>query len=427
MRTSVLIIIISIVSVSIILFGYVIYSQKNKSNLNNFDDKDIQGQIKDAALKLELVFGGLEYPTSMAFLGPNDILVMENQKGTVQRIVNGTMLPKPLLTVNVTDKVDRCMCGIAIANVTNLIKPSKYVFIYFTEKNKGEEPGDRLYRYEWKNNELVNPQLLIDIPATANHLERHAGGAILITANNTLYLSTGDDDGLHKTLAQNNKSGLPVDGTSGILRMTADGKSIRTSGILGNSYPLNLYYAYGIRNSYGLDIDPLTGKLWDTENGPEYGDEINMVEPGFNSGSNKTEGFSSNSKNFSLNELADFQGKGKYSEPEFEWHDSIGPTAIRFLPSDILGKSYENDIFVGSITHGRIYHFELDKNRTQLILEEPLKDKRADTDKEGELEKVVFAKIEGGVSDLKIGPYDGYLYGVSYGQGKIFRIVPVDT
>ena len=39
------------------------------------------------------------------------------------------------------------------------------------------------------------------------------------------------------------------------------------SGIIGDSYPLNLYYAYGIRNSFGIDFDPVTGKLWETENG----------------------------------------------------------------------------------------------------------------------------------------------------------------
>ena len=47
--------------------------------------------------------------------------------------------------------------------------------------------------------------------------------------------------------------------------------------------PLDKYYAYGIRNSFGIDFDPLTRNLWDTENGPTYGDEINLVEPGFNS------------------------------------------------------------------------------------------------------------------------------------------------
>ena len=59
---------------------------------------------------------------------------------------------------------------------------------------------------------------------------------------------------------------------------------------------MNLYYAYGLRNSFGMDFDPLTGNLWDTENGPEYGDEINLVEPGFNSGWNKVQGVWENDK-----------------------------------------------------------------------------------------------------------------------------------
>ena len=70
--------------------------------------------------------------------------------------------------------------------------------------------------------------------------------------------------------------------------MTQDGEPVVDSTIgeyiLDNSYPLNLYYAYGIRNSFGIDFDPVTSYLWDTENGPGYGDEINLVEPGFNSG-----------------------------------------------------------------------------------------------------------------------------------------------
>ena len=63
-----------------------------------------------------------------------------------------------------------------------------------------------------------------------------------------------------------------------------DGKPVNNQGILGDISPLNLYYAYGIRNSFGIDFDPVTGNLWDTENGPAYADEINIVKPGFNSG-----------------------------------------------------------------------------------------------------------------------------------------------
>jgi glucose/arabinose dehydrogenase len=61
-------------------------------------------------------------------------------------------------------------------------------------------------------------------------------------------------------------NGAEPDGTSGILRINQNGK-VANPGILGNKFPLNMYYAYGMWNSFGIDFDPVTGKLWDTENG----------------------------------------------------------------------------------------------------------------------------------------------------------------
>ncbi len=79
-------------------------------------DDGIPSIIGDPALKVEEVARGLDLPTTMAFLGDNDILVLEKDKGTVQRIVNGKMLPEPLLDVNVATSVERCMCGIAVSS-----------------------------------------------------------------------------------------------------------------------------------------------------------------------------------------------------------------------------------------------------------------------------------------------------------------------
>ena len=87
--------------------------------------------------------------------------------------------------------------------------------------------------------------------------------------------------------ALNNKTGREPDGTGGILRLTLDGRPVNAN-VFDAKYPLNLYYAYGIRQNFGMDFDPLTGKLWDTENGANWGDEINLVEPGFNSGWNRS-------------------------------------------------------------------------------------------------------------------------------------------
>jgi glucose/arabinose dehydrogenase len=238
-----------------------------------------------------------------------------------------------------------------------------------------------------------------------------------------VYLVIGDVDG-HQTQAQNQQSGgEEPDGTSGILRITQDGKPVGSSGILGDSYPLNLYYAYGIRNSFGFDFDPVTGNIWDTENGPGYGDEINLVEPGFNSGWLEITGMSSNADDFDPeDDLVSFDGKGKYSDPEYEWTVTLGPTAVKFLNSDKLGAEYVNDVFVSDVVTGRIYHFDLNEDRTELVLEGPLADKVAETRDTG-IEDIVFAEGFGGITDLEVGP-DGYLYVVSLGHGSIYRILP---
>jgi glucose/arabinose dehydrogenase len=372
-------------------------------------------------------------------------LVLEKEKGTVQRIINGKILPEPLLDVNVATSQERCMCGVAISKH---IPGHTYVFLYFTEAEsadaeditEGKDPiGNRLYRYELVNNKLVNAKLLLDLPATPG--PRHNGGAITIGPDNNLYIPVGDVDGSHtgpefETQTQNYPNGVEPDGRSGILRITLDGKPVPDGGIIGDEYPLNLYYAYGIRNSFGINFDPVTGKLWDTENGPGYGDEINLVEPGFNSGWVQVQGMSSfssntevnseneNGEDFALGNLVDFDGKGKYSPPEFEWQQTLGPTALIFLHSDRLGEQYQNDIFVGSIVTGNIYHFDLNEDRTQLVLTGELEDKIAEIRETGE-EQIVFGGGFAGISDLEVGP-DGYLYVVSLGQGKIFRIVPGD-
>jgi glucose/arabinose dehydrogenase len=223
----------------------------------------------------------------MAFLGPNDILVLEKDEGTVQRIVNGTMLQQPLLQVPVATESERGMLGIAVAKHKN---GPTYVFLYYTESGgrktaddstSGIDPsGNRLYRYELVNNQLVNPKLMLNLPGTPG--PNHDGGKVVIGPDNNVYVVIGDLIS-HRTQAQNVLDGSSADATGGIIRITQDGQAVADSP-LGGIYPQNLYYAYGMRNSFGMDFDPVTGKLWDTENGPNYGDEINLVEPGFNSG-----------------------------------------------------------------------------------------------------------------------------------------------
>ena len=244
----------------------------------------------DPKLKAEPVFTGINFPTSMAFLGNDDILVLEKNEGTVRRIVNGTMLEDPLLKVNVSSTGERGMLGIAVVKRDNENK-SPYVFLYFTAvTSKSNAFGDkadnnstlitnRLVRYELNNDRLVNGKLIFEVDPKGKVI--HNGGKMLVGPDNNVYLVIGDTFGRDPQ-----REDFP-NGRAGILRFTPDGDSVKNelgNSIMGNIHPLNKYYAYGIRNGFGMDFDPVSGKLWDTENGPDFGDEINLVEPGFNSG-----------------------------------------------------------------------------------------------------------------------------------------------
>ena len=248
---------------------------------------------------VEKIFTGEFKPSTMAFLGVDDIIVLDRDLGKVYRIIDGVQ-SKPLLDVNVATVGYRGLLGVAVsANEKNI--PN--VFLYYTQAHKRDSEdeslanpvkpfGNRIYRYDLVDDKLINPKLLLNLPAMPG--PRHMGGIIALGPDNNLYISVGDLDGTFRgikydTMAQNYFNSSILDGRSGILRINQEGKPVG-EGILGSTYPLNLYYAYGIRNSFGFDWDPLTGKLWDTENGPHYGDEINLVEPGFNSGWVKVQG-----------------------------------------------------------------------------------------------------------------------------------------
>jgi aldose sugar dehydrogenase len=437
------------------------------------DNDDVQNPDEDEvilnpiiknnpSLKVEEVLDGLDFPTSMAFLGPDDILALEKNEGTVRRVLNGVLLEEPLLNVNVANEGERGMLGIAIAEKETPIEDDDndnnhvtYVFLYYTEstgQNNDDDINDeairnRLYRYELSQDkqELVNPRLLLDLPATPG--PTHNGGKIVIGSDDNVYLSIGDvgeHDVSDPSTIVNVEGGPEPDGRAGILRVTQDGEVVQmtdgqgieqkaeddNSSILGDEYPLNLYYAYGIRNSFGMDFDPVTGKLWDVETGRNLGEEVNLVEPGFNSGWIKAQGIweldkmlqptgiASPDDEFFISQLVDFDGLGKYSSPEFTWgRMPIATSGMAFFHSDRLGKQYENDLFVGEFVNGIIFDFDLSEDRKQLSFDNngPLNNKVADNPQE--LEDIIFGHGFGGITDIKIGPYDGYLYVLSLDRG----------
>ena len=378
--------------------------------VHSFDIVYAQPSISDTVLNVESAVEGLSSPTSMAFLDDNNILVLEKE-GSVRLVSNGILQEEPVLQVPVNAENERGLLGIAVGEDNNS------VFLYYTE---ADPLRNRVYKYQWNGQSLVNPTLILDLPAEPG--PNHDGGKIIIGPDGYLYAGIGDLN--HDGQLQNFPDGPPPDDTGVIFRVnTEDGSAAPDNPFVSSGDELlNKYYAYGVRNSFGIDFDPLTGNLWDTENGPASYDEINLVRPGFNSGWQTVMGPISLSGD-TEEDLVNFPGS-QYADPLFSWAERLGPTDIEFFNSPQLGDRYTNNIFAGDITRGNLYFFEVNENRGGISLDSAQQDSGLSdlvVDNEDELSAITFGSGFGGITDIETGP-DGFLYVLSYDDGIIYRI-----
>ena len=448
--------------------------------------------VLDSDFKIQEFVSGLTVPVNMEFL-EEDLLVIEKNSGAVKHVKNNKLLNSPVLDVEVSNYGEQGLLG--ITSVEN------EVYLFFTEAfhDGGLTLENRVYKYTWNGNELVKPILLKSIPIFET---AYVGGELVSDLDGTVYAVTGDNyktgllqNHLKDESYRYSSSGSPDEKTSDtILRsltyalscvkisfyhyttnpfgwqseqpdLSDNPPELNLFNILGNLdscvrqffyenfsdghwkdtssiiqiEPKGEYAAIGIRNSFGLAVDPKTGYLWDTENGADVYDEINLVETKFNSGWAKIQG-PSNGK--LLPQLPNYE-EYEYSEPEFSWELPIGVTAIEF-PNSKMFEKYENFVFVADVNNGNIYKFKLDDTRTKFIFESPylqdnvlnILENSEDAAFSGDTEclmsgipcyrfdpmdEILFGKNFGMISDMKFGP-DGALYVISLMEGKIYRI-----
>ena len=377
----------------------------------------LDAKIFDNDFKVEEYVVGLNTPTSMKFL-ENDILILEKNTGKVRLIKNGIIQPSPVLDVEVSYRNEQGLLGIE-ANESN-------VYLYFTESKEdgGNAIGNHIYKYDWIDQKLTNPELITKLPSTGLW---HNGGKLELNTNNDLFAVIGDQTPTGSTLdkyriLQNIPESGEIDDTSIILKVNVDDNILQP---MLSENPTENYFAIGVRNSFGLSIDPITGNLWDTENGMTNFDEINLIEPKFNSGWIKIMGPASEEQLASLTPFENFV----YSDPEFSWERPTAPTDLIFPISPHFEK-YQNTLFVGDCL-GNIFQFSLNSTRTGFIIETPhLSDLIVNLilDEDGNqisesVDDILFGTGFGCITDLEFGP-DGFLYVISLSENTIYKIQP---
>lgn len=324
--------------------------------------------------------GRLFYTTKGGFGGPG--------VGQVRIVTDGVLRATPFLETPVETSGERGLLGIALDPE---FATNRYVYIYKTapgsETGTGR-PSNQVIRYtEDLATQTAIPAsktILLDVPIGPENdpNTNHNGGNIHFGPDGKLYVTIGDY-GRNPGNAQNLT--VPM---GKIHRFNADGSVPADNPIPGSSVWTN-----GNRNSFDFTFDPLTGRMFFTENGPEVNDEVNLGEAGGNYG-------------WPLNR----QG-GTYVDtppgtiaPLFIFRDPIGITGIEFYQGPIA--SWDGGLFWCDVRGGRLHHATLDESRTAIV------DVR------------VVAGAPACRTDVALGP-DGALYLAS--DTTISRVIPGHT
>ena len=371
--------------------------------------------LKDPNLSLQPIYNDFTSPTGMAFLDDSgkNIIVIE-KKGNVKLISDGILQDTPLKHFDVNFESERGLLGVQVMKENN----TTLVFFYVTENDADQTVTDpnenlrnRVYSFEWDGNDLINQNLILDLPAIPG--PNHNGGKITLGKDNNLYVIIGDLN--HRTKLQNFENGGDPDFTGSIYRIDPhSGSAPGDNPFVGSDVPnIDKTFAYGIRNSFGLTVDPITGNVWDTENGPSFSDEINLVEPGFNSGWRSIMGPASSADE--IKDLVFISPNSNYSDPEISWLEPIAVTDIEFINSTSLGPDYTNNILVGDNNNGNLYFFKLNDQRNGLEIQDAV------IDSEEELNNYILGTGFGSITDIQTGP-DGDIYVVSLENGSIYKI-----
>ncbi len=367
---------------------------------------------------------GLTTPTGAEIINSrNDMFVIEKSTGKVQQ-VRDRRVRRTVLDLPVANDSERGLLGITLSPT---YAQDNFVYLYYTAaaRDGGAPIANAIVRYQYDGEKLVFNRKVRALPVAPG--PNHNGGKLNFGPDGKLYAGIGDLN-LNETTSNFNNRIVNRQGT--ILRLEPYGGSptdnpfYSARNVGTRNEALNDIYAYGVRNSFGMAFDPVTGKLWDSENGRTEYDEINLVNPGFNSGWEKIMGPSNRLGTPALVSLGD---KAAYSDPEFSWKANVAPTDMLFMPNGRLGNEYRGDLFVGTTRGGKILRFDLNKTRDGFVLPANLQDLVADgtdADRFGESAPITFAQEFGTITDLFAGP--GGMYVVSFTNGAIYRITTTD-
>jgi glucose/arabinose dehydrogenase len=290
----------------------------------------------EATIRAHRVVGNLDQPVGFTFGPGRTIWYVEKTTGRVGVHDLDTGADTTFFRVtHVRSENERGLLGIAL---DPRFSSRPYVYLYATRIINGHL-RNQILRIKDVNGSGADAKIVFS--ATASSSPYHNGGRILFGPDGMLYVAVGD---AHDAANAQDLS----DDRGKILRMTPNGRVPSTN-------PRNtLVWAYGIRNSFGFAFDPSNGRLWETENGPECNDEINLIREGANYGWGPHETCSGSAPR-------DTNQDGPNPVlPRYLIRNPVGITGMAFCDGCGLGAASEGTALFGAVNDGDISRVSFD-------------------------------------------------------------------
>ncbi len=441
--------------------------------------------MNETSLGVEVVASGLTEPTALAFTGAKDFFVTEKSTGQVHHVSDG-QVSEPVVDLAVNFFDERGLLGIALHPD---FASNGFVYLYWTESAKGEsgdgmfgedtdeaktlpDLGNRVDRFIWDGTKLSWDRNLVKLRSntldtdTSDRIRgNHDAGPLAFGQDGKLFIIIGDQN--QRSQLQNLPDLAAPDDLNlagVVLRLNDDGSTPEDNpffavgaaigGEVGDN--IQMIWTYGVRNSFGLAIHPKTGALWQTENGDDSWDEVNIFPAGSNSGwiqlIGPPERFAEfkqiemdsedgmDNRDFPPDQLAADADEAQqrmlvlegstYVPPVFAWRHPVAVTSIAFVTDESLGVSSVDTAWLGTVLTDSLYRYPLatDGSGFDFAGDTGLSDRVDDNTEKGDVgesAKYVVGTGFGVVTGIVHAP-DGLLYVSSISAGAVYRIGPAE-
>ena len=343
-------------------------------------------------IRVVVVSKGLSHPWSLAFLPGGNMLITE-RAGRLRIIRDGVLDPKPLAGVPKVHAVRNA--GLFDIALHPKFAENKLVYFTYSKPREDGQSATTLARGKLDGAALTNVQDLF----STEWGTVLGGSRIVFAPDGTIFMTTGAATG---PAAQD-----PNSDYGKVLRLKDDGTVPSDNPFVGRAGYKPEVYTLGHRDQLGLTIHPDTGAVFSNENGPNGGDEINLLLPGRNYGWPVV----SYGRNYDGPRISDVPTRDGFEQPLVTWVPSIALSGMTFYSGDRF-PAWKGNVFVGGMRQGEIPNTgRLDR----VVFNAKMEELRRES---------LLTDLHQRIRDVRQGP-DGFLYLLTEEEdGALLRIEP---